>query len=78
MNENKAKRIAELEAELAELKKPVFSLLRIFGKRKTVLSTTTTLSETQSFVTFTDNPKARRRNYISRTNDIPVIGYTED
>ncbi len=77
MNENKAKRIAELEAELAELKKPVFSLLRIFGKRKTVLSTIT-LSETQSFVTFTDNPKARRRNYISRTNDIPVIEYTED
>lgn len=32
MSENKAKRIEELEAELAELKKPVFSLLRIFGK----------------------------------------------
>lgn len=77
MNENKAKRIAELEAELAELKKPVFSLLRIFGKRKTVIGKSV-LSESQSFVTFTDNPKARRRNYISRTNDIPVIEYTED
>ena len=74
---SKAQRIAELEAELAELTKPEFSLLRIFGERKAVVKTTV-LSDSQTVVVFNDRPKARRKYYTKRTNGIPVLEYTED
>lgn len=73
-SESKAQRIAELEAELAELTKPEFSLLRIFGKRKAVAKTTV-LSDPQTIVTFT--AKGRRHLYLTKTQNIPVIEYED-
>ena len=73
---SKAQRIAELEAELAELTKPEFSLLRIFGARKAVVKTTV-LSDPQTVVVFNDHPHARRKYYAKKTNGIPVIEYED-
>ena len=73
------KRIVELEKELERVQPPapMLTKLRIFGKPKAVVKESV-LSDSQAFVTFSDNPKSRRRYYLKKTNDITVLEYTDD
>jgi hypothetical protein len=73
------KRIAELEKEIERIQPsaPILTKLKIFGKPKAVVKESI-LSDSQAFVTFSDNPKSRRRYYLKKTNGVTVLEYTED
>ena len=68
----KEKRIAELEAELAELKRPVFSLLRIFGKDVNV-----TAKKRHTPIKRICRMVDGKKKY-GKTHAVPLIEYTED
>ena len=73
-NESKAKRIEELEAELAELRKSSLPpKLRIAGENKAVVKTTI-LSDPQSVVSFIARGK---KHLVVRSKNVPVIEYTD-
>jgi len=69
---DKEKRIAELEAELEELKRPVFKLLRIFGKDVNV----TTKKRHAPIKRICR--RVGGENKFEFTRAVPLIEYTED
>ena len=68
---SKAQRIAELEAELAELKRPV--LLRVFGKDAKIVGSKRHAPKQKIYFT------RRKGDYTSTTaHVVPLIEYTDD
>ena len=71
-NESKSKRIAELEAELAELTKPV--LLRVFGKDVNIVGSKRHAPKQKNIFARNKDGSAA----TATTNVVPLIEYTED